>query len=395
MVRAAAGRSDPEVGWPLASDLRIEPVRTARQRDAFIELQLELYRGDPHYVPPIVAERRDFLDRGKNPFLGHAELELFLAYRGGRAVGRIAAVNDRNYNQFHDSEVGFFGMFECVEDPEVAAALVDAAASWVRGQGMKKLLGPVNLSTNHDCGLLVDGFDYPPAMMMPYNFRYYARLLEAQGLRKAKDLWAWELSTSVAPPEKVVRVAQKVRQQSGARVRPLNVRDLDGEKRRIKRIYDAMLERNWGFVPMSEEEFDFIAFRLRPLVLIRPELCLIAEVGDEPVAFSITLPDSNVGLKAANGHLTTFGLPLGLAKMAWAVRNSDRLRVVMLGITPGYRRRGVDALLSLETVRLAREFGYSGGEVGWTTEDNTLINRAIEAFGARRYKTYRIYERAV
>jgi ribosomal protein S18 acetylase RimI-like enzyme len=205
----------------------------------------------------------------------------------------------------------------------------------------------------------------------------------------------WEASTSVAPPEKVLRVEERLRAEAGVSVRALEVKDLTSDIRRIKRIYNAMLERNWGFVPMSEEEFDFIAQRLRPLVLLRPDLSFIVEVHGEPVAFSITLPDSNVGLKAAKGYLTTFGLPLGLARLAWATRTNDRLRVLMLGIKPGYRRRGIDALLYTATLRAARELGYTSGELGWTLEDNDLINRALESMGARRFKTYRIYERKV
>jgi hypothetical protein len=257
------------------------------------------------------------------------------------------------------------------------------------------MLGPVNLSTNHDCGLLVEGFDYPPAMMMPYNFPYYQRLLETDGFKKAKDLWSYELSTSVAPPERVVRIAQKAREEDGVQVRPLRMNELPEEIRRIKSVYNAMLDRIWGWVPMSDEEFDRIAARLRPLVKVRPELCLIAEVGDEPVAFSLTFPDSNMAVKAARGQLTTFGLPLGLLRMAWAARQIDRLRVLIFGVKPGYQRRGIDAALYMETMRAARKLGFVGGELGWTTEDNDLMNRAIEGMGARRYKTYRLYERPV
>ncbi len=392
-VNPGPGTSAPP---PLATtNLSIDPVRSLADRDQFIDFQLRLYAGDPNFVLPIVAERRDFIDARRNPFLSHAEIGLFLAQREGRVVGRIAAVNDPHYNQFHNTECGFFGMFESIDDVEVAGGLLDAASSWVRSKGMKQIMGPVNLSFNHDCGVLIDGFDLPITMMMAYNPRYYAALLEATGLRKAKDLLSFELSTSFAPPEKVVRIAEKVREQDGVRVRPLNMKDLPEELRRIKSIYNAMLDRSWGFgfVPMSDEEFDFVAARLRPLVQIRPELCLIAEVKGEPVAFSLTLPDSNVALKPANGHLTTFGLPVGLAKMFWAARGIDRLRVLLFGVKPGYRRRGLDAILAVDTLRAARELGYSWGEIGWAAEDNTLMIRAIEAMGARRYKTYRIYEK--
>jgi GNAT superfamily N-acetyltransferase len=384
-----------EQAAPTLPDIAVRPVRTSADRDRFIDFQLTLYADDPNFIRPIIVERRDFIDARKNPFLSHAELELFVATRDGEVVGRIAAINDPNYNQFHNTETGFFGMFESIDDRSVAGALFDAASRWVRSKGMKQIMGPVNLSFNHDCGILIDGFDYAPTMMMAYNPRYYPSLLEANRMTKAKDLWSFELSTSIAPPEKVVRVAERVREQDGIRVRPLNMKDLREEIRRLKSIYNAMLERLWGFVPMSEEEFDFVAARLRPLVQIRPELCLIAEVRGEPVAFSLTLPDSNMALKPANGHLTTFGLPIGLAKMYWAARGIDRLRVLLFGIKPGYRRRGLDAILYLDTLRAARALGYGWGEIGWAAEDNTLMIRAIEAMGARRYKTYRIYQRPV
>ena len=258
---------------------------------------------------------------------------------------------------------------------------------------MKTLTGPVNLSTNHDCGVLVEGFEFPPAMMMPYNYRYYGSLLEGWGLKKMRDLYAYDISAAMTPPEKMVRIAERLKESEQVRVRPLNIHDLPEEIRRLKSIYNAMLDRNWLFLPMNEEEFDSITARLRPLVRVRPELCLIAEVKGEPVAFCITLPDSNVAIREAGGQLTRWGFPVGLAKMAWAARRIERLRVLLFGIKPGYRRRGLDALLGLETLRAARRLGYDGAELGWTTEDNELMNRAIESIGARRYKTYRIYEK--
>jgi GNAT superfamily N-acetyltransferase len=375
--------------------IEVERVRSHADLDDFIRFQLALYQEDPYFVPPIVAERRDFLDRRKNPFFSHAEVELYLARRNGRVVGRIAAIDDALWNQFHNAETGFFGMFDAPNDPDIARALLDAAAAFARSRGMKMLSGPVNLSTNHDCGALVDGFEFPPAMMMPYNFRYYGALLEGWGLRKMKDLYAYDLSTAMTPPEKVVRVAERLRDSEFVRVRPVDVTNLPEEIRRLKSIYNAMLDRNWLFLPMNEEEFDSITARLRPLVRVRPELCLIAEVKGEPVAFSLTLPDSNRAIRAANGQLTRWGFPIGLMRMAWAARDIDRLRVLLFGIKPGYRRRGLDALLYLETIRTARRLGYDGAELGWTTEDNELMNRAIESMGARRYKTYRIYEKAL
>jgi GNAT superfamily N-acetyltransferase len=379
----------------IVTNVVVETVRTRADLDAFIRYQLELYAGDPYFVPPIVAERRDFLDRDKNPFFSHAEVELYVARRQGQVVGRIAAIDDALWNQFHNADTCFFGLFDAGDDQVVASALLDRAAEFARSRGMKSLTGPVNLSTNHECGLLVEGFDFPPAMMMPYNCRYYGALLERWGLRKMKDLYAYDLSTALAPPEKVVRVAERLREQQGVRVRPIDLRQLPEEIRRLKSIYNAMMDPAWLFLPMNEEEFDGIVARLRPLVRVRPELCLIAEVRGEPVAFSITLPDANRAIQAAGGYLTHWGLPLGLARMAWAARNIERLRVLLFGIKPGFRRRGLDALLYLETLRTARRLGYDGAELGWVTEDNELMVRAIESMGARRYKTYRIYERPI
>jgi GNAT superfamily N-acetyltransferase len=229
--------------------------------------------------------------------------------------------------------------------------------------------------------------------MMAYNPRYYPELYEACGLGKAKDLWAWELSSSVPPPEKVARIAEKMRQREGIVVRHVNLKDFDNEVKRIKDIYNAAWEKNWGFVPMTEAEFDHMAKEMKTVV--RPELLLIAEVKGEPVAFSMTLPDANEALKAAKGRLTTFGLPIGLAKLVLASRRIRRLRLVTLGIKEGYRRRGLDAILYLDTIRTAKKLGYEGGEIGWTLEDNHLVNRAIESMGGKKSKTYRLYQRAL
>jgi GNAT superfamily N-acetyltransferase len=336
-------------------------------------------------------ERRDFLNPKKNPFFEFGEVELFLARRGGQVVGRIAAVKDPHYNDFHGTKWGFFGLFECINDVGVARALLDTAERWARERGFDTLVGPMNFSTNADCGLLVEGFDKPPAILMTYNPPYYATLFEACGLAKAKDLWAWELSSSAEPPEKVVRIAEKIRVREGITVRHVKLDDFANEVKRIKTIYNAAWEKNWGFVPMTEAEFDHMAKEMKTVV--RPELLLIAEVKGEPVAFSMTLPDANEALKAAKGRLTTFGLPIGLAKLVLASRRIRRLRLVTLGIKEGYRRRGLDAILYLDTIRTAKQLGYEGGEIGWTLEDNHLVNRAIESMGGQKSKTYRVYQR--
>ncbi|ATB48070.1 N-acetyltransferase [Corallococcus macrosporus] len=386
--------SQPTQASPtMPSDVQVTPVRGEAERMQFIRLPYPLYKNDPHWVPPLEMERRDFLDPKKNPFFEYGELELFLARRGPDVVGRIAAIRNPRHMELHGTKEGFFGLFECVNDAGVARSLLEAGASWLRQRGMDAMLGPANLSSNQDWGLLIEGFDSPPAVMMPHNPPYYAALLEACGLTKAKDLYAFELSSSAQPPEKVVRISEKIRQRDGVVVRPVDMKNLDAEVKRIRDIYNSAWEKNWGFVPFTDAEFDHLAKELKTVV--RPELALMAEVQGEPVAFSLTVPDANQAIRAANGRLTTFGLPIGLVKLALASRRINRLRLIILGIKEGYRRRGLDAILYLDTLRTAKRLGYVGGEISWTLEDNHLVNRAIESMGAQRSKTYRVYQRAL
>jgi GNAT superfamily N-acetyltransferase len=376
------------------SDVQVREVRSAADRDRFIDLQYALYRHDPHFVPPLRMERRDFLDASKNPFFLHADVDLFLATRGERVLGRIAVVNDRNYNQFHGTRMATFGLFECVDEPGVAKALFQKAEKWARDRKLDSLLGPVNLSTNYDCGLLVDGFDAPPVFLMTYNPRYYMDLFEAVGLSKAKDLWAWNIEMTAKPDPKILRIAEKIRAREGVRVRPVEMAHLGTEIRRIKEIYNSAWEKNWGFVPMTEAEFDHMAKDMKAVV--NPELLLIAEVKGQPVAFAMSLPDMNQAFaKVTDGRLTRFGLPIGLGKLLLGQRKVNRARLVTLGIKEGFRRRGLDAILYIDTIQAARRLGYTGGEISWTLEDNDLVNRAIESMGGTRYKTYRLYEKGL
>jgi GNAT superfamily N-acetyltransferase len=372
-----------------ASDVVVEEVTSSAGRDEFIRFQLEHYAGDQNFVPPIVAERRDFLDARTNPFFQQARVALFLARRHGRVVGRIAAVVDERYNRFHGTSDGVVGLFESQNDPGLASALFDAACRWLEGRHMRRVIGPVNLAFHHDCGVLVDGFERPPSMMMPYNPRYYGRLFEANGFAKSRDLFSYELLTSQGLPEKVARLAERVRLSGRVRVRRLDTANPESEVRRIKGIYESMLRPGFGFAPMSDAEFTSLVHRLRPIILLRPELSLIAEADGEAIAFGIVLPDTNIAQRAAGGYL----FPFGLAKMLWAARSIDRLRGLLFGIKDGWRRRGIDALLAQEIFRQAVALGYSGAELGWVVEDDKLINRTIQATGAQRIKTYRIFER--
>jgi GNAT superfamily N-acetyltransferase len=380
----------PVPGLRPDDDVEVARVQSGAEKEEFIRFQWKVYDGDLHWVSPLLMERREFLDPAKNPFYDHADVALFVARRGGKVVGRIAAVEDRNFNAFHGTQTAYFGLYESVNDPGVAAALFKAAKDWARWRGLDTLLGPMNLSTNYEVGLLVEGFDSDPYIMMPYNPRYYGELFQACGMKKAKDLFAWERSARTAPPERFMRIADKIREHEEITIRSANLKDFATEADRIKEIYNAAWEKNWGFVPMTSAEFDKLAKDLKQMLV--PDLAVIAEHRGEPVAFSLTVPDYNQALKKVNGRLTRFGLPIGLAKLLWHARKIDRVRLIALGVKAGWRRRGLDAVLIVEAIRRANALGYTGGEVSWTLEDNDLINRAIEASGCTRTKVYRVYD---
>lgn len=374
---------------PAAERVRVRAVAGKAEREAFIRFQWEPYRGNPVWVPPLLMERRDFLSPAKNPFFKHAEMELFLAYADGRVAGRIAAIEDRNYNKFHSAKTAYWGLFECIDDEEVARALFRAAADWARPRGLTALLGPMNVSTNYDCGLLLDAYDQPPYLLTTYNPPYYVRLVERCGQTKAKDLFAWRLDVTRPVPERVQRLAEKIRKREGLTVRPVRLDDMANEIEKIKRIYNDAWEQNWGAVPMTDDEFHHMAKDMKQLVV--PDLFLIAEVKGEAVAFAMTLPDVNRALAKLDGRL----FPFGLLRLLWNMRKVRACRLVALGIRKGFRRRGIDAVLYDQTQKNAQRLGYTEGEASWTLEDNHLINRAIELMGASRSKTYRLYEAPV
>jgi GNAT superfamily N-acetyltransferase len=379
---------------PPASDVVVVPVNTPAEKKEFVAFQYELYKDDPNFVPPLLMERNDFLNPKKNPWFEFGRAQLFLARRHGKVVGRISASEDPRYNAFHSTKIGWFGLFECIDDLGVARALVDMAEGWVKARGLSQMMGPASFSSNAEWATLIDGYDTPPVLLMPYNPKYYPRLLEGCGLSKAKDLWSWKIDIQKPVPEKIARIAEKVRNREGLVIRQANLKNWDAEVKRIKDIYNSAWEKNWGFSPMTEREFDHLAKDLKQILV--PELTLIAEVNYEAIGFAITLPDANIALKATgNGRLTTFGLPIGLAKLLLASKKIKSGRLAILGIKAGFRKRGIDSVLMLDTFNNCRKQGWWGGDVGWTLEDNDMVNRAIEVFGCQRYKTYRVYQKDI
>jgi GNAT superfamily N-acetyltransferase len=332
------------------------------------------------------------LSRSRNPFFEHAEAEYFLAEREGEVVGRIAAIANRLHNETHDDRVGFFGFFECVDDPEVARALFDSAAVWLKERGFDTMRGPASFSVNDECGLLVDGFETPPTLMMPHNPRYYVRLVEQSRFVKAKDLLVYQGGAPdhyVPVPERLARGTELIRQRQGITLRPLDMKHFDADVERIKQLYNLAWEKNWGFVPMTEHEIDHLAEQFKPVVV--PDIVPFAEKNGQVIGFGIVLPDLNTIFRTnRSGRL----FPV-IFRLLWALktRRIRRARILLLGILPEYQGKGIDAMLYHWIWTRCGELGMTWGEAGWILEDNPAMNAGLEKMTFRVYKTYRLYDR--
>lgn len=367
-------------------DITLQEVKSEHDLMSFIRLPWKIYQGNPCWVPPFIKDQLQKLSP-KHPFRSHAEMVLFLACRGEEKIGRIAGIIDHHYNQFHQEKTGFFGFFESIQDEEAAGHLLTKIRAWLRDHGMEKMMGPMNPSTNDECGLLTDAFDSSPCLMMPYNPPYYPGLLEGWGLRKAMDLYAYWLEKTVFNYDRLNRITERIlKREPRLSVRPLNLRRFDEELKIIKEIYNRSWSKNWGFVPMTEEEIDDLAKNLKPLVV--PDLILFAYHGEEPVGFSAALPDYNLVLKHLNGKMG----PVGLLKFLYFSRKIKTVRIMLLGVKHSFQKRGVEGLLYIETFKRGTRKGYPQGECSWILENNLLMQHGIEAMGGKRYKTYRIYE---
>jgi hypothetical protein len=377
---------------PGAGKIDVKPVRSPGDRHRFVEFPYQLYRGNPHWIAPLRMAQKDILNTRRHPFYKTSDVEMFLARRGGRVVGRIMAILNRAHNDFHNERVGFFGFFEVENDKETAAALLDAAREWARSRGVLMIRGPVNPSTNYECALLVDGFDLDPMVMMTYNPPYYAELLEGYGMKKAMDLYAYDIAADYFNhSNKLQRVAERLRKKTNIRVRTVNMKDFKNEVGIIRQVYNDAWSRNWGFVPMSEEEFDHLAKDLKQIV--DPRVVLIAEQvmdGSKPraVGFLLAVPDLNRALKKISGRL----LPIGLLKLLWHSRNISSIRVITMGGILEFQNLGLGSILLDEIYRRGPAAGFPTGEMSWVLENNVMMNRAAELIGGRRTKTYRIYE---
>ena len=372
--------------------IEIQSVQSRSALSEFIALPSRIFHNDPCWIEPLELETRQFLCE-KHPFRLHGTADLLLARRGGEVVGRLLISDDPRYNAQHETNLGCFGMFHSIDDQSVANQLLDAGANWLRQRGRTKIIGPIDYSTNYSAGLLVEGFDTPPRVMMNHHPPYYTRLLEGWGFRKAKDLYAWWFDKATQTIDGAWRrTVNKLAQRFDVKVRPVRKNDFKSEIDRLHQLYNEAWEDNWGFVKMTSQEYYHLAQSLKKIAV--PEMILIAEVQGRPVGMAITIPDLNEAAAPLKGRLTRFGIPIGLARLLYRLKRVKTVRLAVLGVTPDYRRRGVAEMLIQRTFDYgANVLGYNGAELSWTLEDNEMINRSIKRVGGRRYKTYRIYQR--
>jgi GNAT superfamily N-acetyltransferase len=380
----------------MMSEILIRVMRTPSEREDFITFAWKVYKDNPYWVPPLINERKDFLNPEKNPFFEHAVVEYFMAFRGDEPVGTIAAFTNSAYNEFQSVNIGFFGFFEVLEDREAAHALLHTAEDWARKAGHDAIMGPAQFSTNDESFLLIDGYDDPPRALMTYNPPYYKDFIESAGFPKVMDSWAYSLylPTFIQNlPEKLERVVEKVRHKKRLQIRPIRMKEFHLEVDRFKKVYNRSWERNWGFVPMTDGEIDQLAENLKPIM--DPDLVLMVEVDGEVVGFSLTVPDLNQPLLHAYPRPNVPEL-FTMVKLLWhwkVRKRAEWIRVIALGVLPEFRARGVDALIYLETAKRAASKGYHWAEGSWILENNEMMNRSIRMLGGEVYKTYRMYEK--
>lgn len=370
----------------------VRPVRSRSDLKEFIKLPWKIYRNDPVWIPPLLEERRQFLNPKKNPFFEHADVELFLAEKEGEPVGRISAQIDHLHNRTHNEQTGFFGLFESVDDPDVGASLLNNAAGWLAARGMKAMRGPLSLSINEEAGLLVEGFEHPPFILTGHNRPYYSKLLEGWGLKKTKDLFCWHYDSRKPIPEAPIAIAEEVSRHPGLTIRPIEPKRLERDVRIIQDIFNSAWSHNWGFVALTDSEIRKAVKDLRHI--LEPSMVLIAEMNGQPAAICLCLPNMNQHLADLNGRL----FPLGLFKLLYRLKfkHPDGFRLVLLGIKKEYRGPvlgGLSVLLYVEIHKRGKLLGLKDCELSWTLEDNQKINAGIEFMGGEHYKTYRIYEK--
>ncbi len=353
----------------------------------FVDYPFRLFKNHPFWVGELKRDTVHLLGTG-HPFWRHGERKLFMAKRDGRPAGRVAAIVNQAHNNFHGDKTGFFGFFDCEDDKEASGAMLAAAGAWLKAKGMDSVMGPVNPSFNETCGMLLEGFDGPPMVMMPYNPPYYLELAEAAGFTKAKDLYAYRCPTAVGFPDRFEKILARMNRDGNVTIHLADVKNINAAIGEVKDIYNSAWEKNWGFVPMSAEEMDDLAGALKPM--LKPDYLFFARVDGKPAGFCLLLPDFNIALKNVQGALGPLNILPFLYRFSFKL---NRGRMLTLGVKKEYRNRGIELLLIKQAVVAAKKMGWEYGELSWTLEDNTRINKTIEAIGSELYRKYRIFEK--
>ena len=357
----------------------------------FIESQWSFYEDDPNWVPPLKMDRQKLLDEKKNPFYRHARMQLFVAEQNGRIVGRIGAIVNDNHNATHNDKVGFWGFFESINDQGVTTALFSAAEQWLRDQGMTHSRGPMSPSINDETGLLIHGFDSPPVILMTYNPMYYGQLIEGAGYGKIKDLFAYRILPETYRSEKLERLVDRINSRNNVTFRSVNLKDKTQYKKdvaEIRNIFNEAWSKNWGFVAFTDEEIEFLGDDLKQIA--DPELAFFVETNGKTAGFILGLPDINQVLI----HNKKGGILGALWHMVTKKKQIEKVRIVILGVYPEFRRLGLDASMYHEIGNRRDHSGYKEAEAGFILEDNDMMNRGLtQTMHAERNKVYRIYEK--
>mgnify|MGYP001052234301 CR=1 FL=1 len=368
-------------------DIKIKEVLDKKALKDFVCFPLSLYKNDKFYAPPLIKEMMEHLS-DKNPFFKRAKAKFFLAYREEEPLGRIAAVVNYAHLDYHKDNTGFFGLFECIEDFDVAKALFSKAEEFLRENNLKIMRGPMNLSTNEECGFLYEGFDTPSMIMIPYNPPYYNELAESFGLKKVKDLYCFLADIPETLPKKIERIAQFAEKQ-GIRARTIKLKNLKQELYAFMNVYNEAWAQNWGFIPITKEEVDYMAEKLKQIAL--SELVIVAEKNGSPVGFFGAIPDFNEVLRKIKGKLT----PLSILKALYYKRKIQSMRLLLFGVKKAFRHRGVESIMLKQAFIGARKYGFKKVEFSWILEDNYETINLTQILNAHRYKTLRIYEKII
>ncbi|MDT3740536.1 MAG: hypothetical protein RO257_13675 [Candidatus Kapabacteria bacterium] len=374
-------------------EYKILPVENKSQKLRFVKSQWNFYKGDKNFAPPIVSDRMKLLDTEKNPFYKHSEIKLWTAESNNEVIGRIAAITNDNHNQQHNDNIGFFGFFECINDSEVAQSLLDTAEKWLKAKGKNAMRGPVNPSMNDENAILIEGFDDPARILMPYNPPYYAELMDKCGMKKAKDLLAYRLEHDKYVTDKMKRLQGIIRERHQVTIREIDFKNkvqFQKDINTLKDIYNRAWQPNWGFVKMTDEEFDFMANDLKPIA--NPKVAFIAEIKGEPAGFHLGLPDLNQVLI----HNKKGSMLGAIWNMLTRKKEITIMRIIVLGILPEFQRTGIDAVIYYESGERSHALGMDIGEASWILEDNEMMNRGLTTtMSGQVYKKYRIYEKNI